>query len=78
MTMLACVPAANVTDLDANGKPGRSGDLCWMHDKHQPLTTRAPVQGPRDLGAWQRSRKLTVVRLPPNKVGPRKEDRMRP
>jgi hypothetical protein len=32
----------------------------------------------QDLRAWQRSRDLKVVRLPPKKMGPRKENRVRP
>jgi hypothetical protein len=31
-----------------------------------------------DLRAWQRSRRLKAVRLPPKTMGPRKENRVRP
>jgi len=32
----------------------------------------------QDLKAWQHSRKLKAVRLPPKKVGPRRQNRVRP
>jgi hypothetical protein len=32
----------------------------------------------RDLRAWQRTHQLKVVRLPPQKISPRKENGVRP
>jgi hypothetical protein len=32
----------------------------------------------QDLRAWQRSRKLKVVRLPPKRIGPRRQNGVRP
>jgi predicted glycoside hydrolase/deacetylase ChbG (UPF0249 family) len=47
---------------------------------HMNTPTATPQLGAlcEDLRAWQRSRNLKVVRLPPKKISPRKENRARP